>query len=455
MSQQHKRLMILSLLLLFLFLVFLSVTKNKKHVLVFSHLGPMVGAVTSNSATIWFRVEPQAEVSIQYSLDVNFQNHFETQHSVQTSSEQDYTGQLHLTGLSGGTKYYYRILINGEITNTSEVSAQFKTFPELADQVRIGLLADLSGKHKAPGLNELARDEPNFVVILGDWDHRDPKSLPKMRAMHRGLRGGETKPGRTFYSQILNRFPTARVWDDHDFGVNNSDKTFPGKQDALQAHFEYWPTYNCPHPEQGIWHRFNYGQLVEVFMLDLRSQRDPIYSGSPDDPKKSMLDGDASEGAPERQKTWLKRRLLESTAMWKILISSVTWNPTNEKDDAWWSFQAEQTELLEFIKKNQISGVFLISADIHSGGAIDDGTNSQIPEMSVPSVNLPEQHQSTCRARGASVTSPRIDVSCGQWSEGLIPHSTGYGLIDITGALAELKTMDQDGNLGLAIQLKP
>ena len=83
--------------------------------------------------------------------------------------------------------------------------------------------------------------------------------------------GPETPAGRDFISYIM-KFPFYHVWDDHDLGKNDADKTFYGMKDALQAFHEYFPTTVLP-SDNGIWHTFCYAK-IEVFMLDLRSQRD-------------------------------------------------------------------------------------------------------------------------------------------------------------------------------------
>jgi alkaline phosphatase D len=86
-----------------------------------------------------------------------------------------------------------------------------------------------------------------------------------------------------------------------------------------------------------------------------------------------MLDGDESDGDPKGQKQWLKDGLLTSTAQWKIIASSVPWNSTVPKDDAWWDFMAEREELMQRIDTNGIGGIIVVSGDIHTGGLLTTG----------------------------------------------------------------------------------
>jgi alkaline phosphatase D len=379
-------------------------------------------------------------------------------HAILPKEEEDYTGTVQLENLSPNTTYYYRLLVDGD-PFPADHPASFKTFPEVAAHARIGFLADVFFKEEksAPALQALSGEEPDLVLILGDWPHGDPKQLSEMRRMYRSFRNQTTTMGSEFVQHILWKVPVARVWDDHDYGTNNSDKTFPGRQEAIQAHDEYWPSYGRPNPQDGIWHKFRYGDLVEVFVLDLRSQRDPDSYLDPRfipdnragsnrdelryDPGRSMLDGDASDGYPTGQKQWLKEGLLTSTARWKIIASTVPWNPTVPKDDGWWDFMAERQELMQFIETNEINNVLVVSGDIHSGGAIDDGSHSGLPEMSVPICSPPWPLQTTCWLHG-----PARYLSCGDWSNGgPLETGVGYGLVTLTGDTAVVEVKSERG----------
>jgi alkaline phosphatase D len=411
--------------------------------------GPMVGAVTPTSAKVWFRVEPSAAVQVEYDIDGQFDGDSVATQPLVTEIGHDYTGTIDVTGLAPDTSYFYRIVIDGE---PGKARARLKTFPVKADSVKIALLTDLMGKKDVPAFVPLADEDPDFVIVLGDWGHRNPSTVEKMRRMHLAFRTASSPSGVQFAELVLSRFPVAHVWDDHDFGENNADKTFAGRSSAIRAFDEYWPTYPRPNPDAGLWHRFTYGDLVEVFMLDLRSQRDPNCCALPSDPAKSMLDGDASDGAPKGQKTWLVDRLLASRAPWKILVSSVPWNPTNLKDDAWWSFSAERQELLDFIDRHRIGGVLVVSGDIHAGGAIDDGSNAGLPELNVPAANV-EGEDTSCRARVPFPDGPRRLVSCGRWSEGFVPGGVGYGLVSLDRTRAALAAKNASGDLVFQLEI--
>ena len=175
---------------------------------------------------------------------------------------------------------------------------------------------------------------------------------------------------------IADAFPFVHIWDDHDYGVGDGDRTYKYRSIAMRAFEDDFPTYPLSSPGEGFWQSFRYAQ-AEVFVLDLRSDRDP--DSQHDDAAKSML------GAT--QKSWFLNGLLTSTATWKFVVSTSVWNPHSKQRDSWALYQHEQHEIVDFIHAHSITGVIFMSGDIHSDGAIDDGTNSYFPEMSVPNTN--------------------------------------------------------------------
>src|SRR2546430_6997353 len=267
--------------------------------------GPLVGAVRPTSAKIWIRTNSSVEVQVEYSTSSDFVDSVLSE-AVTTTQGKDLTGKVSLSRLKVNTVYYYRVWAHGTAlpgvyhfkTNPGDSAMKVFSFAVLTDFNII----------KAPVYAAVAHQKPALVIFLGDFNHSDPATLSEMRAMHRDMRGSELAVGRDFIKYI-SQFPFYHVWDDHDFGADNADKTFPGKQDALKAFHEYFPTPPLP-SQDGIWHQFRYAQ-AEFFMLDLRSQRDP--NNTPDGPNKSILGTD--------HKVWLKESLLNSSARWKFFMS--------------------------------------------------------------------------------------------------------------------------------------
>jgi alkaline phosphatase D len=409
--------------------------------------GPILSGVTDSSAVIFFRTNQAAGVAIEYSTNPDLSDSVVTPEQV-TSTGSDYTVHIPITGLKPLTRYYYTARVDGQRVVIGEYPT-FVSFQE-ADAVvdfSFAVIADASINHVASGFiyNVIHNVAPAFVLKIGDFDHRDPALLSDppdiedWRTMHKDVIRN-TDAGILFAKLVGPNFPVMSMWDDHDYGSNNADKDEPWKSIALRAYREYHPNYGPANSSGGLWYSFRYAQS-EFFVLDLRYQRDAIWDK--DDDGKSMLDGDEIEND---QKDWLRAGLSNSTATWKFIVSSVPWNPTVMKQDSWTAYQTERTELLDYINVNNIENVIFISGDIHTGGAIDDGTNSDLPEISVPHFNDPvTMFMSGCAA-----------IECGDWSEGIIHghNAPGLGYISVSGdSSVTLLTWSADGYNQISLEV--
>lgn len=382
---------------------------------------PVVGAATASSCDVQVRTDAAAAVAVEYADNNTFAGSLTTA-PVSTTSASDYTATVSLSGLNADDVYWYRVLVDGVIQQTGFVH-KFHTFPAGSATFTFATFADVAPRDNAARAYRQAKDDGAlFAVQLGDLDHRNPTTLTEMRTMHRDMKDASKLHGYDFAQNVLSKMSVVHVWDDHDYGGNDTDRTFAGRADAWQAFDEHWPTYSRPDAEAGLWHGFTIGD-AEFFVLDLRSQRDPNVQL--DDADKSML-GDS-------QKVWLVDGLLGSTATWKFLVSSVTMNPTVRPaaNDAWRDFSTERDALKRLIDDNGITGVIVLSGDIHTGGAIDDGTYSAlgVPELSTPHTNLAVGNTD----------------NLGTWSEGVTSGAKGYGLVTVSSSSVVLEAYGANG----------
>lgn len=143
--------------------------------------------------------------------------------------------------------------------------------------------------------------------------------------------------------------------------------------------------------------------------------------------EQSMLDGDAL--ASDNQLDWLIDGVNNSTARWKIIVSASCWNPTEGTDeDTWGSYDDDDVEQDYIIQQITADNVIVLTGDRHFG-AIDDGTNSNWPEISASPLT---------RTNG-TVT--------GTWSQGTDNTGHMYGTLEIDGSAhtATLTVKDANG----------
>lgn len=136
-----------------------------------------------------------------------------------------------------------------------------------------------------------------------------------------------------------------------------------------------------------MWTSHQWGDTATIVVTDLRSERKPSTLGTP-----------AAEFVSPAQLDFIKAALLDSTAHFKIVFSSVNmtampgaWKTPLSLNDRWSGYAAQRTELLQFIKDNDIKNVWFIAGDIHMGfvgridrpGDADDGAFDNMWELTV------------------------------------------------------------------------
>ena len=317
----------------------------------FLHAGPLVGHVTDTTARLWAKASNKASLAFRIGETPDL-SQSRVVHGPRLQEKESFTGQVEVTGLKAGTRYYYTPLLD-EKPALARPYPSFVTVPsgEAAGRQRIafGSCVGARGYVAAAAFGEMAaRGKFDLLLMLGDnhyGDTTDPDLLRDHYFMHRTVDG---------FTQIIRDTPTYAIWDDHDYGPNNSDGTARGKEDSLRVFRQWWanPAYGeAENP--GCYYRFSRGD-IDFFMLDVRYYRTP--NRTPDDGTKTML------GA--RQLAWLKEGLKSSKAKFKIVASGSEWQ-TLTQPDCWSSFARERQEIFDHISSNDIAGVILLSGDRH------------------------------------------------------------------------------------------
>jgi len=120
----------------------------------------------------------------------------------------------------------------------------------------------------------LAREAPDFVVLLGDTCYADRRNRGRDEAGY-ARRYAETRLALSWF-RLKRLIPTFAVWDDHDFGADNADKSFPLATFNRRLFKAFWGTA----PNMAWRHAFGVGSRLvgfgqRFYFMDCRSYRDP------------------------------------------------------------------------------------------------------------------------------------------------------------------------------------
>lgn len=334
---------------------------NESHANTLIH-GPLVGSVTSDSASFWVRTANSSLIQIEASTSPEFTDRVIAGNG-RTRSDADMTAVIGLRGLTPQSTYYYRVKVNGESTSTSGAPMRFRTYARKGLPTKLRL-AFGGGAGFVPS-NERAwltigSFDPDMLMLLGDNVYiDDPESIIMQRyTYHR-------RQSRPEWRELTKNTPVFTIWDDHDFSTNDSwggpmvDEPFWKPHFAYRTFRENWanPAYGFGDEQPGCWYQYSVGD-IDFVMLDCR-----YYRTNPRDEKRTIL------GPVQMQ--WLKKTLRSLDGTFKVLVSSVPWDFRTKGDslDTWNGYKTERNEIFDFLTEHSIEGVVLMSADRHRSDA--------------------------------------------------------------------------------------
>lgn len=336
--------------------------------------GPMLGYVEHREAAIWLEVDAKVEkVGVEYWIKniptnkvvVIYQGQLKKKHNPIT---------IVLPELLMNTSYQYQFIIDGKTVSPAKMY-EFKTKdlwewrkPAPDFKFLFGSCVYINDSiYDRPGkpygqnpiiLEKMASTDADFNIWGGD-------NLYLREADYSSTSGIEYRYSHDRATKELQNVlvvrPNYAIWDDHDYGPNDSNHSYDLKQTTYNCYKNYFPqrTYGN-NGLDGIYHSFLYGD-AQFFMMD-----DRFYRSANELP-------DLVDGKPNAEKTyygqqqmsWLKNALISSKSVFKFIVNgSQILNPMADKE-CLRSYDTEFKELLNFIQTNKISGVIFITGDRH------------------------------------------------------------------------------------------
>jgi len=278
-----------------------------------------------------------------------------------------------LCGLSMNTKYAYRFLDKGKPVagasgtfSTPELWEWRKPAPDFSFLFGSCLyindsLYDRPGKPYGadPGiLKTMAETPSDFLLWGGDNLYLREADFSSASGMAYRYSSHFAQP---LVNTLLKTRPSFAIWDDHDYGSNDSDRGFGRKTEALSLFTRYWGNPQFGEPDQpGTYGKMSWSDC-DFFLLDGRYERDAddfpdSINGKPN-PDKHFLG--------EKQLRWLINGLASSHATFKFIVNgSQVLNALNDKE-CFRHYPHEYLLLLEALNNLKANGVIFLTGDRH------------------------------------------------------------------------------------------
>jgi len=317
-----------------------------------THLGgPLLGCVTPDGVRVWIRTLSPAMVDVRVMIDGKEKNFG----PVSSSAESDLSAVVPVTGLKPGTRYLYRVLVDGKPI-TIPTHAAIITAPEVSitEKVRItfGSCFHRWGLSNQDQVDMILSRNPSAMLLLGDIAVQD-------RNNHLGLHRADyfMRDLHPAWQDLVATVPVYATWDDHDYFANDKagipkGYTEKDKAGVCDVFKQAWnnPAYGFGDERRGVFLRTRVGS-ADIIMVDNRYFRES---------KKGPLLGD-------EQMKWLEEQLLDCKGPFIILSCGSMWSDyVSNGKDSWGKCDPKGRErIFSLIEKNKIGGVLLISGDRH------------------------------------------------------------------------------------------
>ncbi|SCG64207.1 alkaline phosphatase D family protein [Micromonospora halophytica] len=371
--------------------------------------GVQSGDVTADSALVWTRADRPGRMYVELSRRPDLRGARVLRGPVLDPSG-DFTGRLRLRGLPSAERLHYRVRVESLDRHgllSEPLRGSFATAPGRHERrdVRFVWTGDIAGQGWgiAPDFGGMSifrsmrAVRPDFFLCSGDTVYADgPLSetvtLPDGRTWRNLVTPEKAKVAETlteyrgqFAYNLLDehlrafvaQVPQVNQWDDHEV-TNNwypgevlTDARYSERRvDVLAARarqaFGEW----LPVPADGpLYRRLSYGPLLDVFVLDMRTYKDPNDGNTYADPSRGLLGRD--------QREWLVRELTRSRATWKVIAADmpiglvVPDGPAAQEGVAQGDPGAPAGRELEFAEvlrathRAGVTGIVFLTADVH------------------------------------------------------------------------------------------
>ena len=327
--------------------------------------GPMIGHVSMRSVQLWIQTKDVENVFVKYKAKNSSQWSETSPQS--TSHESAFTAHVALENLEPGTDYDVIFVVGGEdMSEALDVRTQllwdYRMDPPPFSFVTGSCAYINEPQYDRPGkpygggyeiFESMAADEPDMMLWLGDNIYlREVDFQSYSGFLHRYSHARQTPEMAT----LLKACPNYAIWDDHDFGPNDSDGSWIHADWSRKAFKTFWsnPSYGLPESPRCISTAFRFVDM-EFFLLDNRTYR-VNHQNKTSNP----------QVLGQTQVDWLIQALRDSRAPFKfVCIGGQVLNDAAVYENVS-QFPSEREEILDRLAEEDIQGVVFLSGDRHT-----------------------------------------------------------------------------------------
>lgn len=389
--------------------------------------GPMVGYSEMMEVALWIQTTRSASVYFTYREQGRPDTTWRTTAKVTTQKEEAYTATLICDQVLPGRKYVYDLWVDGkkvllpvECEFQTQTLWQYRTDPptftfaagsctyineERFDRPRKGY----AGEYEI--FEQINNRYPDFMLWLGDNIYlREVDWFTSTGIHHRYTHGRDLPELR----QLLARTHHYAIWDDHDFGPNNSDGSFTKKHLTLNGFKRFWanPSYGL----EDVPGTFTHFQWADCDFIALDNRYHRSANGRLDLGEKRTILG-------EEQLNWFLENLLYARGSFIFVPLGGQLVNSAEKFENYANLAPEERQkIIDFIYLHDIENVVFLTGDRHHGSM------SKIEQKGEPTI-----YEFTISPLTSGPHTPKDEYQNGELVRGTLLTERHFALMEVSG----------------------
>lgn len=329
--------------------------------------GPMVGFSEMREAMLWVQTTESAEVRFAYWPE-GAPDQKKYTRSYTTRAEEAFTAHLAADQTEPGILYSYQLELNGQPVQLpyptrfqTQTLWQWRTDPP-DFTLAVGSCAYINEEpYDRPGnpygadyqiFQTIHKRQPDLMIWLGDNTYFREVDWNARTGMLRRYTHDRSIPE---LQPLLASTHHYAIWDDHDFGPDNSDRSFFHKDHAAEAFRLFWANNGYGlNGQPSITGKFQWADC-DFFLLDNRYFRSP-----------NNLQAGEMTILGKEQLEWLIDALVSSRAPFKfVAIGGQVLNTAASHETYINNHTEERAYLLRRIEEEGIRNVIFLTGDRH------------------------------------------------------------------------------------------
>ncbi len=352
--------------------------------------GVASGDPSKTEVVLWTRLtspdRQDAEVQWEMSQDKSFAQ-IEQQGNAMAKSANDFCVKAFPGQLDPGTFYYYRF----SYKNSYSTTGRTKTLPTSTERIKIGVVncAKYTGGyyHAYEALSQM--EGIDVVIHLGDYIYESAAAKegdsywPSVQATGRqhipaheclSLEDYRTRYAQyrsdTSLQKLHANFPMITIWDDHEIAMKPLKEMKDGKleydgnwekrkNNSIIAYHEWLPLR--PEPFENIYRSFQFGDLVNLMMLDTR-----VCCKSEVTKTLQSLEDTSRHIIGNEQLRWIENEVMRHDAEWNVFGNQLLYADKDMGWNRWSGFPADRDRLSDFIEGQPDKNFLFTTGNAHN-----------------------------------------------------------------------------------------